>query len=213
MSALPLKSTGKNTSTVAWAWTYSLTPDSNAGISNPPILTDSSVNYAQIIGDNQREHTVRGLCRGVPVTLRDKVVSVFVGLGKQNNVKASLQGEVLIYHLAHGLGLDFARVWVGFRVMQEVHNHIIRQQIVDAVNEVAERNCHIGIFLITYLAGAVKQFVDEKILRIVNDIPFQLGVFEDAADVLVGGAGLDLVITLERQTPLFNGEDTNLVRL
>ena len=136
-----------------------------------------------------------------------------VHLCHQHHIKAPLKGEILVDHLAYRLGFDFAAVLIDFRVVEEVDNHIIRQRVVDIVDEVAKCDRHVGVFLIANFLGAVKQFVDHEKLRVINDIAFQLGVFEDAVDLLISRSLADLVVALERQPPLFHGEDANLLRL
>ena len=189
------------------ALVYSVHEDLSA-IAKPPILADSRIHNPQVVGNLQRgEHPFGGLCGVVAVTLRDKVMTLAIDLGKQDHIEAPLKGEILIYHLANGLRLYLARVRVGFRVMQKVHDDIIGEQKVDIVDKIAEINRHVRELLIADFLGAVKHGVDHKELRVINDIPLQLGVFEHRIDVLVGCAGLDLVIPLERKSALLHGED------
>ena len=132
---------------------------------------------------------------------------------KKHDVKAPLKREVLVNHLADSLGFYFPCVRVCLRVMQEVHDDIIREKIVDIVDEVAEVNCHIGVLLISCFLCPVEQSVDQEVLTVINDIGFQLWVFENAVDVLIGCAGLDLIVTLEGKTAFLHRKDSSGIGL
>lgn len=190
------------------------TQDDLSAIVQPPVFADGLVHNPQIVGNLQRgEHPFGGLRRGKSVTLRDKVMTFAVNLGKKHDVEASLKREVLVNHFANRLGLNLPRVRVCFRVMEKVHHNIIGEQIVDIVDKVAEVKSEIRVFTVPDFLGAVEQGVDHEELAVINDIPLQLGVFEDGRDVLIGCAGLDLVVTLKGKTAFFYGENADLFGL
>ena len=107
--------------------------------SQPPILSDCHIDRLEVIGNlDIAEHLLRRLGGGVSIRLRDEVMLGSVSLGQQHDVKTPLNCQLLIKHLADGLGFGFPRR-IQLRVMQEVDNDIVRHFSADEVDEKIEQ--------------------------------------------------------------------------
>ena len=81
--------------------------------------------------------------------------------------------------------------------MQKVHDHIIRQFLVDVVDKIAEVQRYICELSVSLILCLVEHFIDQQILRVIDNVGLQLRLLQDLPDLLVSCPLCHLKVLLE----------------